>query len=80
MQASPYEALLTGTRNAAIASGDGEDWGTIEVGKRADLILLAGNPLDDIGNTQNILGVVKSGRWLNRQKLDKLLEDVLNKY
>ncbi len=77
---SPYEALLTGTRNAAIASGDGEDWGTIEVGKRADLILLADNPLDDIGNTQKILGVVKAGRWLDRQKLDKLLEDIISRY
>ena len=50
------------------------------MGKRADLILLADNPLDDIGNTQKILGVVKAGRWLDRQKLDKLLEDIISRY
>lgn len=77
---SPYEALLTGTRNAAIASGDGDDWGTIEVGKRADMILLADNPLADIRNAQRILGVVKAGQWLDREKLDQLLDDVLLAY
>lgn len=77
---SPFEALLTGTRNAAIVSGDGDDWGTIEVGKRADMILLAGNPLDDIRNTKKILGVIKAGQWLDREKLDRMLDDVLLAY
>jgi imidazolonepropionase-like amidohydrolase len=77
---SPYEALLTGTRNAAIASGDADDWGTIEIGKRADMILLADNPLNDIRNAQRILGVVKAGHWLDREKLDRLLDDVLRAY
>ena len=77
---SPYEALLTGTRNAAIASGDGDDWGTIEVGKRADMILLADNPLDDIRNAQRIMGVIKAGRWLDREELDRMLDDVLRAY
>ncbi len=77
---SPFEALLTGTRNAAIASGDGDDWGTIEPGKRADMILLADNPLDDIRNTRKILGVIKAGQWLDREKLDRMLDDVLRAY
>lgn len=77
---SPYQALLTGTRNAALVSGDGDDWGTIELGKRADMILLAGNPLDDIRNTKKILGVIKAGQWLDREKLDQMLDDVLLAY
>lgn len=77
---SPYEALLTGTRNAATAVGDDDDWGTIEVGKRADLILLRENPLDDIGNIKSILAVGKSGQWLDRDKLDEMLEDVKRAY
>jgi len=77
---SPYEALLTGTRNASSAVGDEDDWGTIEVGKRADLILLRENPLDDIGNIKSILAVAKSGRWLDRDKLDEMLEEVRRTY
>ncbi len=77
---SPYEALLTGTRNAAIASGDPDEWGTIEVGKRADLILLSANPLEDVRNAQNIVGVMKAGQWLDRARLDHMLEDVVAAY
>lgn len=45
---SPMDALLTTTRNAAIAIGKGKSLGTIEAGKIADIIVVDGNPLDDI--------------------------------
>lgn len=63
---TPYEALLTSTVNSAIVvermTGDG-DFGTIEVGKRADLILMRENPLEDVTTIKEPLGVMADGRW-----------------
>jgi hypothetical protein len=42
----------------------------------ADLVLLDADPLDDIGTTRRIAGVVLRGRWLDRAALDRLLEAV----
>jgi imidazolonepropionase-like amidohydrolase len=50
-----------------------DDFGTIEVGKRADLILVGGNPLQDVTATQDIHGVMAAGRWYSRQALDEML-------
>ncbi len=61
---SPYEALATSTRNVAAYFGMLDSAGTVEAGKRADLILLTGNPLDDIRRTSDIAGVMVAGRWL----------------
>ena len=73
---SPYEALVTGTVNAAIVvermTGDG-NFGTIEVGKRADLILVRGNPLQDVANIREPLGVMAAGRWYSQETLTKLI-------
>lgn len=73
---TPYEALLTATANAAyvVEKMTGEnDFGTIEIGKRADLVLLSGNPLDDINNTQEILGVMVRGKWYPVKELEAML-------
>jgi imidazolonepropionase-like amidohydrolase len=63
---TPYEALATGTVNAGIViermTGEGS-FGTIEIGKRADLILIADNPLRDISTLRTPLGVMAAGRW-----------------
>ncbi len=47
--------------------------GTIEEGKEADLVLLAGNPLEDINNTKSRVGVVVDGRWYTNEELFQLL-------
>ena len=47
--------------------------GTIAVGKSADLVLLDGNPLEDIANVRRIRAVVSGGRFLDRAALDRLL-------
>ena len=74
---TPYEAIKTGTVNAAIVvekmNGNG-DFGTIEIGKRADLILVKDNPLEDVANIKNILGVMASGRWYNKTMLQKFID------
>jgi hypothetical protein len=74
---SPYEALKTGTVNAAIViermTGKG-NLGSIAVGNRADLILVAGNPLEDLETLRTPLGVMAAGKWFSAEMLNKLIE------
>ena len=70
----PYDALRTATVNPATYLRATADWGTIAPGKRADLVLLAANPLDDITNTTRIDAVVYGGRVLDRAALERLIE------
>jgi imidazolonepropionase-like amidohydrolase len=65
---TPYEALASGTRNAATYFGT-DDWGTIEVGRAADMILLEGNPLENIANVSRIAGVMVRGRWMPGEEI-----------
>ncbi len=73
---SPYDALKTSTYNPAKYLDKLDEFGTIEVGKRADLVLLKANPLEDITNTQQIEGVMARGKWFSRTDLDRMLEEV----
>jgi imidazolonepropionase-like amidohydrolase len=50
--------------------------GTIEVGKRADLVLLGANPLDDLAAAQAVRGVVVRGTWLSQERLQQELDRV----
>jgi imidazolonepropionase-like amidohydrolase len=70
---TPYQALETGTRNVALYFGTLDETGTIEAGKRADLVLLEGNPLSDIRNTTRRAGVMLRGRWLPQPVIDTRL-------
>jgi imidazolonepropionase-like amidohydrolase len=72
---SAMETLQATTRNAGLYLGLA-DTGTIEKGKRADLVLLDANPLDSISNTRKIRSVVINGRYLSRADLDGLLHTV----
>jgi hypothetical protein len=73
---TPYEAIQTGTVNAsrAIEAMTGEGgFGTIEVGSRADLILVRDNPLEDVANIRNPLGVMAAGRWYSGETLEQMV-------
>jgi len=70
---TPLQALQSATRNPAEFLGKLEEQGTIEPGKFADLLLLDGNPLDDIRNTQKIRAVVVRGKLVDRAALDGML-------
>jgi hypothetical protein len=70
---TPYQALATGTINVARFLGNEAEAGTIAAGKRADMILLAGNPLADIRNVGRREGVVIGGRWLSREEIERRL-------
>jgi imidazolonepropionase-like amidohydrolase len=73
---SPTEALRAATLNPAEFLGREKELGSIAVGKRADLVLLERNPLDDIHNTTGVWGVIRAGRYLDRAELNQLLESV----
>jgi len=73
---TPMEAVQAATLNAARFLGNEKDFGTIEKGKIADLVLLEGNPLEDITHTQKINAVVLGGRLLPKPELQQMLVDV----
>jgi tetratricopeptide (TPR) repeat protein len=73
---TPFQALQTATVNPARYFRRSQEFGTIEPGKRADLVLLEQNPLADISNTRKIAGVSVRGRWLDHNELAALMEDV----
>ncbi len=73
---TPDQALETGTRNVATFFGTTKETGTIERGKRADLILLDADPLADIRNTSRRAGVMVRGKWLPQSEIDERLAAV----
>ena len=73
---SPGASLAAATRDAAGSLGHLEEWGTVEPGKRADLLLLDANPLESVENAREPAGVMVRGQWLPRQELARLLESL----
>jgi imidazolonepropionase-like amidohydrolase len=53
-------------------TGEG-DFGTVEVGNRADLILVNRNPLEDVRNIRDLRGVMAAGRWFEKSELQKMI-------
>jgi imidazolonepropionase-like amidohydrolase len=70
---TPLQALQAATLTPARVMGLADETGTVEAGKRADLVLLDADPLADIRNTRRIHAVVANGRWMDRAALDRLL-------
>jgi imidazolonepropionase-like amidohydrolase len=72
---SPFEALRTATANPALALGVPGEFGIVVPGARADLLLLDANPLQDVGNTGRLAGVMVRGRWLAATDLRRMREE-----
>jgi imidazolonepropionase-like amidohydrolase len=72
---SPAQALSSATRAGPAWFGLLERYGSIEAGKAADLVLLDGNPLEDIRATRAIHTVVLRGTVYDRAALDRMLAD-----
>jgi hypothetical protein len=70
---TPLQALQAATIGPARFLGREKDQGTVEVGKRADLVLLDADPLEDIRNVSRINAVIVRGRPLSRPDLDRIL-------
>ena len=73
---SPLAALQAATRNPAIYLDRLQDFGTVEKGKMADLVLLDADPTQDIRATRRITAVVAAGKLLTREALDRTLADI----
>ncbi|MBO0331381.1 M61 family metallopeptidase [[Muricauda] lutisoli] len=73
---TPYEILKSSTIVPARYLDVLASEGTISEGKNANLVLLNKNPLEDIGNTKSIEGVMLKGTWFSRDKLDTMLLEV----
>ncbi len=67
--ASPMDVLIASTRNGAEAYGLGDELGTIEKGKIADLLVVDEDPIQDIANMRKIHLVIKDGRIIDRDAL-----------
>ncbi len=66
---TPLEAIRTATRNAAEFIGEEKEWGTLEPGKLADLLIVDGSPAERIGDTRLIETVIQRGVILDRASL-----------
>ena len=69
---TPWEALYSGT--VAVAAYLGSNAGIVAAGRAADLVLLDANPLDDIGNSRRIHGVMLRGTWFPAAALEARIE------
>jgi hypothetical protein len=73
---SPYEALHTATAGSARFLKAESDFGTIAVGRRADLVLLDANPLEDINHLDRRAGIMLRGAWLPWSELQGRLDEL----
>ena len=73
---TPYEALEMATRSPAVYFAAEGEWGIIQPGRSADLVLLDANPLQDIGSVWRQAGVMVRGRWLPQAEIDRRLEEI----
>jgi len=73
---TPFQVLQAATVIPARYFRKSSEFGTIETGKRADLVLLEQNPLKNIANTRAISGVMLRGQWLLKEELSQHVEKI----
>jgi imidazolonepropionase-like amidohydrolase len=66
---TPLEAITTATKNAAAIVNASNEWGTLEAGKLANLIIVDGQPDKRISDTRRIVVVIKEGALIDRTAL-----------
>lgn len=66
---TPMDVIVAATRRGAELLGRTDEFGTIETGRRADLLILDANSLEDIRNTQSLKVVIKGGHLIDREAL-----------
>jgi hypothetical protein len=76
---TPLEALRTATLNAALYRGQDATEGSVDKGKKADLLLLRSNPLQSIARTREVEAVIAQGVYYSRPDLDELLRKAQDK-
>ena len=73
---STYEIVKSGTANVGEYFKPKDQFGTIAVGQRADLIIVDANPLENVGNMEKRSGVMLRGRWMPQSEIDKRLAQI----
>lgn len=73
---TPLEVLQSTTLNGAEFLGRQATMGTVDAGKRGDLVLLDANPIDDVANLDRIAGVMLGGKYFAKAALDQMKADV----
>jgi imidazolonepropionase-like amidohydrolase len=73
---TPYQVIQSGTKNVGDYFKGKDDFGTVDVGKRADLILVHGNPLKDVANIAKNAGVMVRGRWMPEAEIRGKLDEI----
>jgi imidazolonepropionase-like amidohydrolase len=73
---TPYQIIQSGTKNVGDYFKGKDDFGTVEVGKRADLILVQGNPLKDVANIAKSAGVMARGKWMPEAEIRGKLDEI----
>jgi imidazolonepropionase-like amidohydrolase len=77
---TPYQVLRSGTASVGAHFRTEGNFGTIAIGKRADLILLSANPLADVANVQRRDGVMVAGRWLPESEIQMRLAEIARNF
>ncbi len=77
---SPYDILVSGTRNVGEYFANEDLFGTIAPGSRADLLLVTGNPIEDVEHLRELAGVMVRGNWISRADLDTRLESIADSH
>jgi Amidohydrolase family len=77
---APYDIIKSGTSNVGQHFKAQDAFGTIAVGQRADLILVDGNPLEDLANIERQTGVMVRGRWLPRSEIQTRLDQIASRH
>ncbi|HUR98844.1 MAG TPA: amidohydrolase family protein, partial [Pyrinomonadaceae bacterium] len=75
-----YAVLAAATRNAHEYLGTIAKSGTVEKGKRADLLLLNANPIENISATENRTGVMLNGKWYPQEEMNKWLDEIAPRF
>ncbi len=73
---SPQQALICSIINGPAFFNQSKDYGAVLTNKKADLLILDKNPLENIKNTESINGVIRKGVYMDRKKLDSILLDI----
>ena len=68
--------IQSGTINVAEYLGESGNFGEVKEGMVADIILVGGNPLDDIKALKDLKGVMARGQWVSKEDIDKRLKEI----
>ena len=77
---TPYEVIQSGTRKVGEYFSNEDDFGTIAVGQRADLILVEGNPLEGVANVTRRAGVMVRGTFIPEANIQERLATIAASY